>query len=540
MSRMSNVCRLTLQPLEDRRTPATGTFVEDFTHDTDGSRGGFDTHRDGVQISRYQQATFGAAFVQTLPAPGAPAGQHSLRLRPVGNSPTAQYLGGVFHTSESGGLAPWEHVRAASVTVRGGGTVTFVGLNEVQFTNTAPPDQWVIFAVTADTLDEFGQPLGPVEAVRVTTGSEMYVDDVTVQVGFDPTVVTTEPNIVRVRVMGNALAVVGDDRNNTVRVEFSYETGDVRVLGLGGTRVVAVNSAVLQVAENEVAVPGFGRPELTNEDGDNDRDVLVNLGRGDDLLRFVGVRPAGGSSEFELDDVVINTGGGDSIVEVEDLSLFDALSIRAGGGPDRISVSGTAILNVLQIATEGGGDEVLVGRPSAAVYEGESPGLLLIGEQGPNPGGQRRWINTGPGRDLVRLAGVTLTNHDVNLGDGADELWIEAARVSGLRVSSGLGDDVVTFRNSRVSGFRLTLADSRDILRLDRVLLPDNLVFAGNRRLVLELPPSGTMVKNEAGDSDLILDPSASPAAWWAILRNFVEDDSEPKVAGVRLAPLEF
>src|SRR5262249_49976606 len=150
--------RLTAESLEDRSVPSVGTFVEDFTNDNHPGRGGFDTAKDHVKIAAYQSEVFGASFVKT--PTGGPSGRHSLRLATSASVSQAQYMGWVYHNSEAGSLAPWEQVTGAAMTVRGIGTVTFVGRGSYATYDNFDPDGWTTFRVDANSPGADGRPLG--------------------------------------------------------------------------------------------------------------------------------------------------------------------------------------------------------------------------------------------------------------------------------------------------------------------------------------------------------------------------------------------
>jgi hypothetical protein len=509
--------RLMIDVLEARTTPATGTFVEDFTSDSSPLSGGFDTPRDGVQISR--QAV-GHRFVPTPGGPGAPGGRRSLELD-AGRRPGAYYLGWTYHTSERGGLAPWEQVTAASIRVRGGGTVVFTGNDEVTFTNTAPADQWVTFAATKDTMGDNGLPLGEVTQFRVATGGQMLVDDVTVTVAAGPP--TGEGSEVRVARFGDGMGVYGSPRNDLVRVEFLYDAaGTVRVVGLAGTRVTAITPDATQMTDTVVEVPGFahaqtydsyGRPERP------ERDLFVKLHGGDDQLEVGGRDFSGSRPETSIDDLFISTGRGDSLVVLDRVWLWEALSVTGGPGADDLGIVGRTVLPGIDIRTGAGDDRIQIGRPGARVFDGAEPEDILIrGQDIPDSGGGVRQysdgIHTGPGNDTVLAAGA-LSGFFLNLGAGDDRLRFESAAVSRVWLAPGAGWDEVELVESSVWVW-VRQHDADDVFRLHRVassdsrFLGDSPVGRPTKGVRFELPKSGTTLRHDLYSVDL--DPSRAPA----------------------------
>jgi hypothetical protein len=499
-----------LASLEDRLTPASGWFFEDFTNDYDSGRGGFDHIRDGVQISAQR---VGARFVPT-PA-GGPAGRHTLSLA-AGNRPEASYLGWTYHTNESGGLAPWEMVVGASVKVRGGGTVRFAGVDEITFTNTAPADQWVTFSVTKDTVGDRGSPLGEVIWIQVATTGQMVVDDVGVQIGSGP--LTGEGGEVNVHRFGNGLSVTGSAKSDLVRVEFLYDAaGTIRVIGLAGTRVTSRTLDVIQVSEDVVEVPGFAHVQIF-DDGEPtlpERDLFVHLAGGDDWLEVAGTDLGGVDPATRIDDLIISSGFRDSIVSLQRVQLWDTLAISGGPGQDAVAIDGQTVIANVKVRTEAGNDTIAIsgqtliagidvrtgagddtiqiGQPGVKVFDGDLPlGVLIVGRtEGTNR--STDGVYTGPGRDTLLMAG-TFHGLTIDLGDGPDRLRMESADGIGLWVVPGAGNDLVEFIEIDLDYVKL-VQDSFDLFRLHRVEVLEVFFSPQRSGVRFQLPATGTHLR---------------------------------------------
>jgi hypothetical protein len=302
------------------------------------------------------------------------------------------------------------------------------------------------------------------------------------------------------------MGIVGDARNNFVRVDVQYDdTRAIRVTGLADTQIRAGSPDVVQISSNEVLVPDFLWEVEIGDDylpvPHDDRDLLINLNGGDDLLQIVGSDWNSYDSPF-LDDLLINTGGGESIVEIDNVLLQDALSYLSGAAVDVLSIFGASRARALQVSTGGGDDIVRIGEPGPAVYDGDPPTKIVMGHFHYNPHDVytgRSFINTGGGADSVALRGGMYHDVSVILGAGSDKFALESSKCSGLMVSTGAGADQMTFKDIESRGIELRFADRFDVLRIDRVR-DGGFRQTGNQRFLVELPANGPAVHAFADD----------------------------------------
>jgi hypothetical protein len=268
-----------------------------------------------------------------------------------------------------------------------------------------------------------------------------------------------------VRRFGDGLGIVGDRFNNAVRVELDYgQEGTIRVFGLGNTRILAGSANVIQVSEFEVLVPEFahdqsfenGRPQL------RERDLFIHLHDGDDRLQI-----AGGDTEARVvtvDDLFINMGKRQSIVEIDNLIVWDTVVFLSGSEQDELSLTGRTEMRALRVLTGGGNDDVRIGVPGAAVFEGVDPGRVQIGgflESIDNGHGgtiaapflRMSLISTGSGNDNVWLAGGDFYDTVVVLGAGSDQFECTSARIWRGRLHDSNAEKVA-FKECIVEGLR--------------------------------------------------------------------------------------
>lgn len=542
MRHSSKSRKLNLQALEERTTPTVGTFVEDFTNDANARMIGYDSAADGVRIAPYMAETYGQRFQPT--PKGGPTGNSSLYLRPGRLAPVAQYFAMVGHSTRAGDLPPWESVTAASITVRGSGTIQFNGEGSLTITHTGPEDHWVTYSVTSDTLGAGDQRLGRISSFRVSTTTGIFIDDVTVSVDFDLYRTDQEASNVRVTRFGNGVGIVGDRFNNFVQLVIPDDPdGTIRVLGLNGTKIDARSAGVTQISPTEVAIADFSSTKET-EDG---RDILVNLNAGDDRFIITGSpnRPA-----HWVDDVMINMGGGESLVEVANFWSRDLLSVSTGDQVDHIFMNGSIEAQALILETRGGNDEVQIGAPGSRVFSGESPGPIAIygrlNEESRIYFPSR--IDVGAGNDTVQLAGGDFRRMEIIMGAGDDQLKMESAYGLRLRVRPGSGIDLVTFRECLIGPVETLLSDFNDVLRLDRVRLQDagenyvdmiHLTNAPTRigRCTIELPSAGTVLQAFRAYE---FNPDDPTDELMFKLQHIITHDSLPRLASLRFAEVDF
>jgi hypothetical protein len=490
---------LRMELLEDRSTPSAGTFVEDFTNDTNPKVGGYDTAKDGLAINKNPLYTTGATFVPT-PA-GGPAGKHSVQITsPTGQAAYSSYV----YPGPGGGYASWEQVAEASVAVTGSGYVTFVSPSgSVFFPFSLAPGEWAVYRATPETLTEGGYPIGPIGEVDVFTSganATALVDDVTFRIRTGSPQSTGAGGVVHVNRFGNGLGIQGDDGNNFVRVELPYDAaGTIRILGGDGgvtssTRIVAGLGAT-QIDEYTVEVPDFAHMQQFDEDTDqpllDDRDILINLGRGADQLQVIGA-DWNGNIPPTIDDLIVNMGAGDSNSEFVNIALWDTLTFTSTNGQDTLTVAGNTVANGLHVVTGGGSDNVRLGDPGSAVFDGEKPGPVHL-EFEPEAGyaGVRRIANvvdTGGGDDTVLVAGGDYQNLTFTLGQGTDIIRFESARGHSIRVIPGAGSDRVEL--IQTSGAIWIEQDGFDGIRLRDTV--GGIYLVGQSAIRIELPTSGT------------------------------------------------
>lgn len=544
MNRLSNRRRrLNVEALEQRSTPASGTFVEDFMDDV-YPMGGYDSARDGIQIANYAPETYGARFVPT-PA-GGPAGYYSLNLSTNTDVPIAQYSARIANGTSLGGTAPWERVESASITVKGGGTIEFIGDKTVTIVNKAPDDQWVTYSVNSLTKNTAGALLGHIKSVRVQTNNKMFVDDLTVQVVHDPSVLREETSTVTVTRSGNTVTIAGDSNANFVRVEMPYDaTGNIRVIGLAGTAIQKGSSGLTQVSPTEVEITGIARALNTNKTGANNRAITMNLGGGDDLVRVVGSSWDPSSIATILDDLTINTSSGDSVIDLANVAVVDTLTVTTGNTMDHVSVFGPTYCRSLEMRTNDGKDDVRIGTPGAHVYDGEAPGDVHIGSPWISDNSSvvmtSRFVDTGDGQDYLQVAGGDYREIDFSLGGGNDVFRLESSLGDRVTISPGLGSDLVTMKECSMRNMTFRPMDNLDVLRLARSIVGHQEIYIhGTYNITVELPASGTELRVVGESSGRALLPTHSDTELRNTLARFFEPTSRLKIAQVRFATEDF
>ena len=278
-------CRPRLEPLEDRCVPALGLYLEDFASDLppDRTQPGFDSwdadpttlqpgpdelhilnnlppRTDEFAPHVYITPTGGIAMItrtynNTSPGPYSP---YMLHLNSVFHPQGAQVVFSFSDPGEPGGFNLDEEVAVASIDVRGGGAVQFIGANaQITFpfeTNREemPDPPWQHFSITRNhPVGVGGTPLGAIQQIIVETFGAMDVNRISVLVLEKET-----PS----DVIANDDYAVVSQRQLVPGVTFSWRQNDVHLNDLGD-----VDLEPLTLVSN--TQPGYGEVVMDNASG---------------------------------------------------------------------------------------------------------------------------------------------------------------------------------------------------------------------------------------------------------------------------------
>jgi hypothetical protein len=231
----------------------------------------------------------------------------------------------------------------------------------------------------------------------------------------------------------NGVSDAVDDLDGFVRVN------DLLVIHThGGNDVVAIGGLVGE-ADWDISL-GDESDGTTNQTDDNpNNDFVPNVPLNDQLFIFI----ASG------DNINVNAGTGDDLVNVNYLTAQGALIVDGGGGNDVISVNGSVFNDDVVLLGGSGNDTVAV---DFSRQDGGSDAVLVL--------------DSGGDDDFVLLARSLITESDVNIrtGGGSDRvvvglyyanilgnLAIGGNVVGTLSIDTGGGNDTVDIRANVVT-----------------------------------------------------------------------------------------
>jgi len=179
-SRSRGMCRPRIELLEDRRAPASGIFVEDFSDDLNPNQPGFDSNADGFRIQLgFVNGAIGNIVTGGRFFGGTTGERHS--------SPFVLQTGGPTIVTFPD-LAPGDVIHVASVKVAGlSVSARFFSTTGERLTVFGVYDTFGIRQMVASSASrsDSGNPLGPIERIEFGFGD---YDDIRVRVGGEPPV----------------------------------------------------------------------------------------------------------------------------------------------------------------------------------------------------------------------------------------------------------------------------------------------------------------------------------------------------------------
>lgn len=234
--------------------------------------------------------------------------------------------------------------------------------------------------------------------------------------------------------------------------------------------------------------------DLVIDTGDGVDSVSIGLEASSTVVSTIGddlrIKTHGGADEIILigfdvaDDLVINAGDGDDVVEIDSAIVNnivgDDLYVSGKGGGDEIVVAGTDIVDKLRISGNGGDDFVEV----SAVTVGRTA-LISLGS-GLNEAdvtdltGARGLTVLGRGENNVTLNDVTTSHYvDVLTSSGNDLVQLFNVNTYSLWIATFAGVDEVSINNSEVDYLFVFLGSGDDTLTLNNVTVNRLAVLSG-------------------------------------------------------------
>ncbi|MEM7455092.1 MAG: fasciclin domain-containing protein [Planctomycetota bacterium] len=249
---------------------------------------------------------------------------------------------------------------------------------------------------------------------------------------------------VRLAVSDGTVFLRGDDAGNRVEVVKTLGENELTVRGVDGTTINGQDSVVLSGRDSR-ARNGF----------------RVNLGRGDDFIRFEDIehtegitRVYGGEGDDSVgfyratvNDLFIQTFNGDDAISIDKLISGGDVRINSLAGDDVIGISGLRAYGDNVIATQSGNDRVSV-QFSAIYNEGLS-------------------IRTADGNDFVGTETISVADEAyLFTGNGNDQVSVFNTRfLSGTVASGQAGNDQFAIGGRNRSGDTLRAVSFEEALQ---------------------------------------------------------------------------
>jgi hypothetical protein len=201
--------------------------------------------------------------------------------------------------------------------------------------------------------------------------------------------------------------------------------------------------------------------------------------QGNASLRFLhtSVDPSSSFASEIGDDFSVTTGGGNDIIDVQEMTVGGDLMMSAAGGDDTVGlnlveVGGSALVSLGGGHNEGQFQDSNLGSSFTALGSG-SNAIFIAAVTTSNS----VMVVTSNGNDLILLGGVQTGTALVTTGSGADELSVIECVFDNLLVTLGGGSDLLTIGGTTVNGLALLLGGGGADTYLD----------AGGNDILLEL-----------------------------------------------------
>jgi hypothetical protein len=228
-------------------------------------------------------------------------------------------------------------------------------------------------------------------------------------------------------------------------------------------RAMLAGDVVVEIVADDLFVTGDGASNEFNILLDESENVVVEGINGTEIV-FDGKSAERHVVTSTLDrDLIIDTGGGDDVVDISDIAVVRSLRVLMRNGTDRLTVNDTSVAE--HFSVNGGGGSDLIGLTNTFVgggtnINGGREGDLIkldnhIAVVSIN-------VNGSEGNDNVEMIEVmaTAANVSVRLDEGADQLTTTQVMIDSLAFEAGSGNDQWVDTESNYEG--LVTADMDD------------------------------------------------------------------------------
>lgn len=256
-----------------------------------------------------------------------------------------------------------------------------------------------------------------------------------------------------VQVINGDLVITGDANPNSFLLEFADDEGQYRIRNRGplGDTINGDTNQILYV--NGVT-----------------RDVIINLGGGDDVVRLYGFPQIDNGRDLNLPrDLIINAGAGNDQIYIginEDFIFGTTISGPVNIGRD-LTINGGAGDEIVWTTDISVGDDLTLVDTSGSIdFQNYDSSVFLDGDRSYVAGDVS--ITTGAGNDLAGVVDMVIGgNVMMSLGGGDDYGAVFVAEVGGsVAMSLGAGNNIAQVESAVIGGGLGVIAGGSNIVSI--------------------------------------------------------------------------